>query len=315
MARAADLHPLRRRPRRGRSARAVASWTSPAARASSPAARRRGARQSSASTSTSRCSRSPATSRPRSGGSRPMWATCRCPTAPPTACAPAGLQFFGDREQALREMLRVLVARSASRPACGARSTTAGLRAVAGVPERHAGPEAAAIMRRPFAGPDRAGLRALAAEAGPARRERPDAHRGGALPVAEQLLLPTRSPPDHWQSRGPRCPRMPARRFRADLAEAVRRARRRRRRRRVPDGDARRHGGAMNARTGMGTDLMPVHTPVARRQRPFAAGAGGGSLSPSQTIDGFPGCGAGACRRPSGHRAPWDRPRGRRSSA
>jgi SAM-dependent methyltransferase len=78
-----------------------------------------------------------------------------------------GLQFFPDREQAVREMLRVLapggrLAAGVWRPI----DASPGFALLAGALERHAGPEAAAIMGRPFEGPDREGLRALVADAG-----------------------------------------------------------------------------------------------------------------------------------------------------
>jgi ubiquinone/menaquinone biosynthesis C-methylase UbiE len=78
-----------------------------------------------------------------------------------------GLQFFGDRSAALREMQRVL--------APGGRLTLGVWRAIEHNPVfpplvdalgRHAGPEAAEIMRSPFAGPGSDELRELVADAG-----------------------------------------------------------------------------------------------------------------------------------------------------
>ena len=82
-------------------------------------------------------------------------------------CCQQGLQFFADRALALAEARRVL--------APGGRLALAvwrainhnpGYAALARAIERHAGGETAAIMRTPFSGPDREGLRRLLAAAG-----------------------------------------------------------------------------------------------------------------------------------------------------
>ena len=82
-------------------------------------------------------------------------------------CCQQGLQYFPDQPLALREMHRVL--------APGGRVVLGVWRAVGHQPvfatfvdalERHAGPEPASLMRRPFSGPDRDGLRKLLADAG-----------------------------------------------------------------------------------------------------------------------------------------------------
>jgi SAM-dependent methyltransferase len=82
-------------------------------------------------------------------------------------CCQHGLQFFTDRPGALREAHRVLTA--------GGRIALAIWRSVdhhpafavlAAALERHAGPEAAAMMRSPFVGPGRDDLRRLLTEAG-----------------------------------------------------------------------------------------------------------------------------------------------------
>ena len=82
-------------------------------------------------------------------------------------CCQQGLQFFGDQAGALREMHRVLTPRgrlalAVWRP----QEHSPGFAVLTQVLQRHASPEAAAVLRMPFAGPDRDALRRLLADAG-----------------------------------------------------------------------------------------------------------------------------------------------------
>lgn len=82
-------------------------------------------------------------------------------------CCQQGLQFFPDRPPVLREMHRVLA--PDGRVALGvwrAIDHQPVFAAFVAALEQHAGPETAALMRRPFSGPDRDGLRKLLADAG-----------------------------------------------------------------------------------------------------------------------------------------------------
>jgi SAM-dependent methyltransferase len=78
-----------------------------------------------------------------------------------------GLQFFGDQAAALGEMRRVLapggrVVISVWRP----QEFSPGFGLLTEALERHAGPDAAALMRKPFGSPDREAIRDLVGDAG-----------------------------------------------------------------------------------------------------------------------------------------------------
>jgi len=80
---------------------------------------------------------------------------------------PAGVKFFADRAAGLREMHRVLVPGGRLALAVwGPIEESPGFAALAAALERHAGPDAAAAARSPFALADPAELHGLLAGAG-----------------------------------------------------------------------------------------------------------------------------------------------------
>jgi SAM-dependent methyltransferase len=100
-----------------------------------------------------------------------------------------GLQFFGDRALALAEMRRVTAPDGRlALSVCRSLDRVPGYAALSDALERHAGPEAGAMMGSPFAGGDGEALRALVAGAGFRDVRRRLAVVPVRYPSAEQLL-------------------------------------------------------------------------------------------------------------------------------